>query len=82
MSGFGDGTEARLNSQGRSLEDPGANEKEKQIEAMRKAEEARKERLAKEKAAKAAREEEDRRRAKEKKLRDQEKLKNIWGDRE
>jgi hypothetical protein len=71
MSGFGEGTEARLTSAGPS-------EKEKQTEAMRKAEEARQEQLQKKKAEVKAREEEDKRRALEKKARDAERLQNIW----
>ena len=79
MSTFGDGKEARLYDQ-REMTDPGANEREKQAESMRKAEEARKERVAKEKAEAKAREEEAARRAKEKKARDAERLKNIWAN--
>ena len=79
MQGFGDGNEAILNTQGRAdRTDPGANEKEKQLESMRKAEEARQEAKAKKKAEQKALEEEAKRRAQEKKARDAERLKNIW----
>jgi len=47
--GFGDGAEAILNMEGRrsgTLSDPGSGEAEKQREAMKKAEEARKAKLA------------------------------------
>jgi hypothetical protein len=71
MSGFGDGTEARLNSAGPS-------EKEKQMEAMRKAEEARQGQLQKKKVEAKAQQEEDKRRAVEKKARDAERLSSIW----
>lgn len=71
MSGFGDGTEARLSRDGPT-------EKDRQAEALRKAEENRKELAEKKKAEAKARLEEDKRRAKEKKARDAERLKNIW----
>jgi hypothetical protein len=77
MSGFGEGNEARLYDR-REMTDPGGNEKEKQLESMRKAEDARKERIAKEKAVTKARDDEARQRAAEKKARDAERLKNIW----
>ena len=79
MGGFGDGTEARLYDK-REMTDPGANEREKQMEAMRKAEEARKERVAKEKAIAKARDAEAKLRSEEKKARDTERLKNIWAN--
>lgn len=79
MQGFGDGKEAILNTQGRlDRTDPGANEREKQLDAMRKAEEARLEAKAKKKAELKALEEEANRRAVERKARDAERLKNIW----
>ena len=79
MQGFGDGTEAILNTRGRAdRTDPGANEKEKQEESMRKAEEARQEAKAQKKAKQKALEEEAKRRAEEKKSRDAERLKSIW----
>lgn len=79
MQGFGDGTEAILNTRGRAdRTDPGANEKEKQAESMRKAEEARQAAKEKKKAEMKALEEETKRRALEKKARDAERLKNIW----
>ena len=77
MTGFGEGNEARLYDK-REMTDPGANEREKQQESMRKAEEARKERIAREKAAQKLRDEEARAKALEKKARDAERLKNIW----
>jgi hypothetical protein len=58
--------------------DPGANEKEKQLESMQKAEESRKAALDKKKAEQKARQDEDKRRAIEKKKRDAERVKNIW----
>ena len=79
MQGFGDGTEAILNTRGRAdRTDPGANEKEKQEESMRKAEEARQQAKAQKKAQQKELEEEAKRRAAEKKARDAERLKNIW----
>mmetsp|Transcript_128256 Transcript_128256/g.369372 ORF Transcript_128256/g.369372 Transcript_128256/m.369372 type:complete len:166 (+) Transcript_128256:123-620(+) len=79
MQGFGDGTEAILNTRGRAdRTDPGANEKEKQEESMRKAEEARQQAKAQKKAQQKALEDEAKRRAAEKKARDAERLKNIW----
>ena len=79
MQGFGEGTEAILNTKGRAdRTDPGANEKEKQEESMRKAEEARQQAKAQKKAQQKALEEEAKRRAAEKKARDAERLKNIW----
>lgn len=79
MAGFGDGKEAILNTKGSAdRTDPGANEREKQEDAMRKAEEARLAQKAKKLAERKAREDEDRRRAAEKKARDAERLKNIW----
>jgi hypothetical protein len=79
MQGFGDGAEAILNTRGRAdRTDPGANEKEKQEESMRKAEQARQEAKAQKKAKQQALEEEAKRRAAEKKARDAERLKNIW----
>ena len=67
--GFGQGTEARLGEPGpTSLTDPGAGEKEKQEEAMKKAEQARQARLQEKKEAAKRREEEDRIRAQKKKL--------------
>ena len=87
MSGFGEGNEAFV-KKGNILKegvtsnalmvDPGADEKEKQLSSMRKAEEARKEALTKKKAEQKEREDETKRRAKEKKERDAERLKNIW----
>jgi len=79
MQGFGDGKEAILNTKGRAdRTDPGANEREKQVDSMRKAEEARLEAKAKKKAEMKALEEEANRRAAERKARDAERLKNIW----
>jgi hypothetical protein len=78
MSGFGDGAEARLDAR-RELTDPGTGEKDKEIAAMRKAEEARKVRMQKEKEAKKERADEDKRRSVERKKQDAERLKNIWG---
>ena len=79
MQGFGDGKEAILNTKGRvDRTDPGANEREKQAEAMRKAEEDRLAAKAKKKAELKALEEEANRRAAERKARDAERLKNIW----
>jgi paraquat-inducible protein B len=75
MSGFGEGKEAYLKTE--TVVQNG-NEKEKQREAMAKAEEARKEALARKKAEQKEREEETKRRALEKKARDAERLKNIW----
>jgi hypothetical protein len=79
MSGFGDGNEARLYDK-REMTDPGANEREKQAESMRKAEAARKERITKEKAVAKLREDEARQRNKDKKARDAERLKDIWAN--
>ena len=85
MGGFGEGTEAYTKKGGDmktstslNMADPGADEKEKQLASMRKAEEARKSALAQKKAVQKEREDEDKRRAKEKKERDAERLKNIW----
>jgi hypothetical protein len=79
MQGFGDGKEAILNTRGRAdRTDPGANEQEKQVDAMRKAEAARVEAKLKKKAELKALEEEANRRAAERKARDAERLKNIW----
>ena len=79
MQGFGDGKEAILNYRGRDdRTDPGANEKEKQADSMRKAEEARLAAKAQKRAAQKAAEEESKRRALEKKARDAERLQNIW----
>lgn len=85
MGGFGEGTEAYTKKGGEMktstaefMADPGADEKEKQLASMRKAEEARKDALAQKKAVQKEREAEDKRRAKEKKERDAERLKNIW----
>lgn len=75
MSGFGEGTEARLNNGNTQR-----SEKDLQMEAMKKAENARLEAKAKKKAEVKAREEEDKRRAQERKARDAERLKNIWGE--
>jgi hypothetical protein len=79
-AGFGMGSQATLNSQGTAstLTDPGANEKEKQVAAMQKAEENRKVRVATEKAAKKEKELEYQQREAEKKLEKAERLKNIW----
>ena len=79
--GFGDGAEAVLNMEGRksgTLSDPGSGEAEKQREAMRKAEEARKAKLAGKKAEMKAREEEDKRRALEKKEERARRMKGIF----
>jgi hypothetical protein len=85
MEGFGEGNEAFTKKGGdmktstsEFMADPGADEKEKQLASMRKAEEARKDALAQKKAVQKEREAEDKRRAKEKKERDAERLKNIW----
>eukprot|EP00536_Pseudo-nitzschia_multiseries_P008378 jgi/Psemu1/287755/fgenesh1_pg.211_\ len=87
MSGFGDGSEAfvkkgKIANAGEVADalmtDPGADEKEKQAAAMRKAEEARKAAVAKKLADRKAAEEEAKRRAQEKKARDKERLKNMW----
>lgn len=79
MQGFGDGKEAILNTKGREdRTDPGANEREKQLDAMRKAEDDRLAAKAKKKAELKALEEEANRRAAERKARDAERLKNIW----
>ena len=71
--GFGVGSEARLTGTS-SMTDPGANEKAKQEEAMRKAEQARLERKAAEKKAKIARTEDQIRLADEKKKQDAQKV--------
>ena len=87
MGGFGEGSEAYLKkgqivkdgvSGSKLMIDPGSDEKEKQIAAMKKAEEARKEALARKKAEQKERDEEAKRRAIEKKARDKERLANIW----
>ena len=77
MSGFGDGKEAVLNGSD-DMTDPGANEKAKQMEAMKKAEEARLEAKAAKKAQMRALEEEAKRRSELKKAENAERLKNIW----
>lgn len=71
-SGFGEGVEAYLQEGG------GNGEKEKQMEAMRKAEEARKERLAKQKELAKQRAADDKARALAKKAENERRLKNIW----
>ena len=78
--GFGQGNIAMLNSRdsASTMIDPGANEKEKQAAAMKKAEENRILRVATEKAAKKERELEYQQREAEKKLEKAERLKNIW----
>lgn len=79
--GFGDGAEAILNMEGRrsgTLSDPGSGEAEKQREAMKKAEEARKAKLAEKKAEMKAREEEEKRRAIEKKEERARRMKGIF----
>ncbi len=76
MSGFGEGKEAYLNSPTSNTES--SSEKEKELIAMRRAEEARKEALAKKKAEAKAREEETKRRAELKKRENAERLKNIF----
>jgi hypothetical protein len=78
--GFGLGNSVTLNSKGTAstMIDPGANEKEKQAAAMKKAEENRKVRMATEKAAKKEKELEYQQREAEKKLEKAERLKNIW----
>jgi len=87
MSGFGEGSEVYVKKGNISkfgetsdalMTDPGADEREKELAFMRKAEVARKDALAKKKAEQKEREEETKRRAKEKKERDAERLKNIW----
>jgi len=87
MKGFGEGSEAYFKKgtivkngdvESQQMIDPGADEKEKQLAAMRKAEEQRKVALAKKKADQKERDEESARRAKEKKARDKERLKDIW----
>lgn len=79
MQGFGDGKEAILNTKGRlDRTDPGANEREKQADAMRRAEADRLEAKSKKKAELKALEEEANRRAAERKARDAERLKSIW----
>jgi hypothetical protein len=81
MQGFGDGKEAILNTKGSAdRTDPGANEKEKEQETMRKAEQGRLEAKARKKAEMQALEDESKRRAAEKKARDAERLKNIWAN--
>ena len=79
MGSFGSGAEAILNTKGSAdRTDPGANEKEKQLESMRKAEEARL--AAKQKKAEKfkALAEESNRRAAEKKARDAERIKTLF----
>lgn len=78
MSGFGEGTEAVLNSKTKSLTDPGANEKAKQDEAAIKAAIALKEKRIKDQEMKKLQYEADKQKAIEKKARDAERLKNIW----
>eukprot|EP00529_Nitzschia_sp_RCC80_P036004 CAMPEP_0113454098 /NCGR_PEP_ID=MMETSP0014_2-20120614/7691_1 /TAXON_ID=2857 /ORGANISM="Nitzschia sp." /LENGTH=166 /DNA_ID=CAMNT_0000345499 /DNA_START=118 /DNA_END=618 /DNA_ORIENTATION=- /assembly_acc=CAM_ASM_000159 len=77
MSGFGDGKEAVLNGSN-DMTDPGTNEKAKQMEAMKKAEEARLEAKAAKKAQMKALEEEAQRRSELKKAENADRLKNIW----
>jgi hypothetical protein len=77
MGGFGDGKEAILNGSD-DMTDPGANEKAKQLEAMRKAEEARLQAKAAKKAQQKALEEESKRRAELKRAENAERLKTIW----
>eukprot|EP00525_Craspedostauros_australis_P005400 CAMPEP_0198120536 /NCGR_PEP_ID=MMETSP1442-20131203/29356_1 /TAXON_ID= /ORGANISM="Craspedostauros australis, Strain CCMP3328" /LENGTH=175 /DNA_ID=CAMNT_0043779197 /DNA_START=80 /DNA_END=607 /DNA_ORIENTATION=+ len=79
-TGFGDGTEAYLStktSDGR-LTDPGSDERQKQMESMKKAEEARKVRLAAEKEKQKEREAEDKIRAAAKKAERERRLKGIF----
>jgi hypothetical protein len=77
--GFGEGSEAILNGRPNAgLTDPGANEKEKQAESMRKAEVARKERVAAEKLKQKEREAEGKIRAKEKKAEADRRMKGIF----
>ncbi|KAL3938492.1 MAG: hypothetical protein SGBAC_006608 [Bacillariaceae sp.] len=78
MSGFGEGTEAILNSKSASLTDPGANEKSKQSDAALKAAIALKEKRTKDQEMKKMQYEADKQRSLEKKARDAERLKNIW----
>ena len=73
VGGFGQGTEARLTGTS-SMTDPGSNEKAKQAEAMRKAEEARLARKAAEKEAKLQRNEDQIRAAEAKKKADAERV--------
>lgn len=79
-AGFGLGNQATLNSRNTatSLTDPGANEKEKQAAAVKKAEEARIVRMASEKAAKKEKEVEYQQREAEKKAEKALRFQNIW----
>lgn len=76
--GFGEGTEARLGLSD-SMVDPGSNEKAKQAEAMKKAEEARRARKKEAMQARVQRNEEQIRQAEMKKKADQQKLAELFG---
>jgi len=76
--GFGDGTEARLGMTD-SMIDPGSNEKAKQAEAMKKAEEARLARKEADKKAKQQRAEDQIREAELKKQRDAKRVAELFG---
>jgi hypothetical protein len=78
MSGFGQGTEAILNSKTDDLTDPGANEKIKQEEAAKKAAYALRDDRNRKAEMRKLQYEADKQRALEKKARDAERLKNIW----
>lgn len=78
MAGFGEGTEAYLNSATSNNIRERSSEKEKELIAMRKADEARREALAKKKADVKAREEESKRRAELKKKENAERLKTLF----
>jgi hypothetical protein len=77
--GFGDGTEAFLQSSSSELTDPGSREAAKQVETMKRAEEARLARLAAKKEAFKAREAEDMTRALAKKKENEARTRALFG---
>ena len=73
MSGFGEGKEAILNQSTENLE------KTRQLEASKKAAEALRDKRLKDQEMRKLQYEADKQKALEKKARDAERLKNIWG---